>query len=114
MPDPARILVVEDEARIAEVVQSYLEAQGHVVDWAASGEEALAAAARRRPDLVVLDLGLPGMPGEDVCRRLRAESDVPTALCGQNRPQQPLSQQKHTDRAHNPAVYLMPVMWNSA
>jgi two-component system, OmpR family, response regulator RegX3 len=80
MPTPARILVVEDEVRIAEVVQSYLEAQGHAVDRAASGEEAVAAAARRRPDLVVLDLGLPGMPGEDVCRRLRATSDVPIIM----------------------------------
>jgi two-component system, OmpR family, response regulator RegX3 len=80
MPTPARILVVEDEARIAEVVQSYLEAQGHTVDRAASGEEALAAVARCRPDLVVLDLGLPSMPGEDVCRRLRATSDVPIIM----------------------------------
>lgn len=80
MNGPARILVVEDEARIAEVVRSYLEAQGHIVDRAETGEEALAAAARRRPDLVVLDLGLPGMSGEDVCRRLRAESDVPIIM----------------------------------
>jgi DNA-binding response OmpR family regulator len=80
MSGPARILVVEDEARIAEVVQGYLEAQGHTVTWVATGEAALAAAASRRPDLVVLDLGLPGMPGEDVCRRLRAESDVPIIM----------------------------------
>jgi DNA-binding response OmpR family regulator len=80
MLGPARILVVEDEARIAEVVQSYLEGQGHTVDWAVSGEEALIIAASRRPDLVVLDLGLPGMSGEDVCRRLRAESDVPIIM----------------------------------
>ena len=80
MLGPARILVVEDEARIAEVVQSYLEGQGHAVDWAATGEAALAVAASRRPDLVVLDLGLPGMSGEDVCRRLRAESDVPIIM----------------------------------
>jgi two-component system, OmpR family, response regulator RegX3 len=50
------------------------------VDRAASGEEALAAASRRRPDLIVLDLGLPGMSGEDVCRRFRAESDVPIIM----------------------------------
>jgi two-component system response regulator RegX3 len=80
MPGPARILVIEDEARIAEVVQSYLEGQGYTVDRAATGEEALAAAASRRPDLVVLDLGLPGMSGEEVCRRLRAESDVPIIM----------------------------------
>jgi two-component system response regulator ResD len=80
MSGPARILVVDDEARIAEVVQGYLEGQGHTVDRAATGEEALAAAASRRPDLVILDLGLPGMSGEEVCRRLRAESDVPIIM----------------------------------
>jgi DNA-binding response OmpR family regulator len=80
MAGPARILVVEDEDRIAEVVQGYLEGQGHTVDRAATGEDALAAATRRRPDLVILDLGLPGMPGEEVCRRLRAASDVPIIM----------------------------------
>ncbi len=80
MNGPARILLVEDEARIAEVVRGYLEGEGHIVDRATTGEEALEAAARRRPDLVVLDLGLPGMPGEDVCRRLRSESDVPIIM----------------------------------
>ena len=80
MSSPTRILVVEDEARIAEVVQSYLEREGHMVVRAATGEDALADFARRRPDLVVLDLGLPGMPGEDVCRRIRAASDVPIIM----------------------------------
>jgi DNA-binding response OmpR family regulator len=80
MPGTARILVVEDEARIAEVVQGYLEGQGYGVDRAASGEEARAVFASRRPDLVILDLGLPGMPGEEACRRLRAESDVPIIM----------------------------------
>jgi len=76
----SRILVVEDEARIAEVVASYLEGQGYAVDVVATGEEALATAAQRRPDLVVLDLGLPGIQGDEVCRRLRAESDVPIVM----------------------------------
>jgi DNA-binding response OmpR family regulator len=71
---------VEDEERIAEVVKSYLERDGHMVVRAASGEDALADIAARRPDLVVLDLGLPGMPGEDVCRRIRAGSDVPIVM----------------------------------
>ncbi len=75
-----RILVVEDEARIAEVVQGYLEREGHMVVRAATGEEALADFARRRPHLVVLDLGLPDMAGEDVCRRIRAASDVPIIM----------------------------------
>ena len=80
MPDETRILVVEDEGRIAEVVQQYLERDGHRVMTAATGEEALAGFARRRPDLVVLDRGLPGMSGEDVCRRLREHSDVPIIM----------------------------------
>ena len=80
MTAPARILVVEDEARIAEVVQSYLERDGHVVALAATGEEALADLTRRRFDLLVLDLGLPGVPGEEVCRQVRAASDVPIIM----------------------------------
>jgi two-component system response regulator RegX3 len=80
MAPPVRILVVEDEAPIAEVVQSYLEREGHMVVWAASGEDALEEFARRRPDLVVLDLNLPGISGEDVCRRIRAASDVPIIM----------------------------------
>jgi DNA-binding response OmpR family regulator len=75
-----RILVVEDEARIAEVVQHYLERDGHQVVWRATGEDALEDAARRPPDLVVLDLGLPGISGEEVCRRLREGSDVPIIM----------------------------------
>ncbi len=80
MAPPVRILVVEDEAPIAEVVQSYLEREGHMVVWTASGESALEAFDRRRPDLVVLDLNLPGISGEDVCRRIRAGSDVPIIM----------------------------------
>ena len=80
MTPPIRILVVEDEAHIAEVVQSYLEREGHMVVWAASGEDALDDFDRRRPDLVVLDLNLPGISGEDVCRRIRAGSDVPIIM----------------------------------
>ncbi len=72
--------MVEDEARIAEVVQGYLEREGHMVVRAATGEDALADFDRRRPDLVVLDLGLPGIAGEDVCRRIRAVSDVPIIM----------------------------------
>jgi len=80
MGSPIRILVVEDETRIAEVVQSYLEREGHMVDRAATGEDALDDFSRRRPDLVVLDLGLPGISGEEVCRRIRAGSDVPIIM----------------------------------
>ena len=80
MTAPARILVVEDEARIAEVVQSYLERDGHLVATAATGEDALAELTRRQFDLLVLDLGLPGVTGEEVCRQVRAASDVPIIM----------------------------------
>jgi DNA-binding response OmpR family regulator len=71
------ILVVEDEANIADLVDMYLRKEGFRVLLATSGEDGLAAAKRQRPRLVVLDVGLPGMDGLEVCRRLRAESPVP-------------------------------------
>jgi two-component system response regulator RegX3 len=77
---PTRILLVEDEERIAEVVEQYLERAGYMVVRAATGEEALDDVAGRRPDLVVLDLGLPGISGEDVCRGIRSGSDVPIIM----------------------------------
>lgn len=77
---PARILVVEDEARIAEVVARYLERDGHMVTLVDGGAAALALAAQQPPDLIVLDLGLPDMPGEEVCTRLRSLSDVPIIM----------------------------------
>jgi two-component system, OmpR family, response regulator RegX3 len=80
MAPPVRILVVEDEAPIAEVVQSYLEREGHMVVWAATGEAAMEDFERRRSDLVVLDLNLPGLSGEEVCRRIRGVSDVPIIM----------------------------------
>ncbi len=80
MTTETRILLVEDEARIAEVVQSYLERDGHMVVAHVSGEDALADFERRPADLVVLDLMLPGISGEDVCRRLRERSDVPILM----------------------------------
>ncbi|MCX5386611.1 response regulator transcription factor [Streptomyces sp. NBC_00083] len=76
----SRILVVDDDPTVAEVVTGYLERAGHAVDLAADGPAALRAAARRRPDLVVLDLMLPGMDGLEVCRRLRADAPVPVIM----------------------------------
>lgn len=70
-----RVLVVDDDPTVSEVVAGYLERAGFTVDRAADGPAALEAAARRRPDLVVLDLMLPGMDGLEVCRRLRARCD---------------------------------------
>lgn len=66
-----RILVVEDDAALAGVVESALRGRGYDVDVAATGAGALAAADLCRPDVVILDLGLPDIDGIDVCRRLR-------------------------------------------
>jgi two-component system OmpR family response regulator len=66
------ILVVDDEANIADLVELYLRKEGFRVLKAASGEDGLATARRERPRLVVLDVGLPGIDGLEVCRRLRA------------------------------------------
>ncbi|MGH3501905.1 MAG: response regulator transcription factor [Nocardioidaceae bacterium] len=67
----ARVLVVDDDTTVREVVVSYLRAGGHEVAEAADGEAALAAVGGHRPDIVVLDLMLPGIDGLEVCRRLR-------------------------------------------
>src|SRR5690606_19211544 len=75
-----RVLVVEDDAEIADVLRRTLRQEGHEVRIAADGEEALAAAAEFVPDLVILDLGLPKLDGVEVLRRLRAESDVPVLI----------------------------------
>jgi DNA-binding response OmpR family regulator len=76
----SRVLVVDDDTTVREVVVSYLRAAGHDVVEAADGEEALASQSDRRADLVVLDLMLPGISGLDVCRRLRATGDVPIIM----------------------------------
>ncbi|MEU7576318.1 response regulator transcription factor [Streptomyces sp. NPDC041068] len=78
--DTLRVLVVDDDPTVAEVVAGYLERAGLAVDRAEDGPAALACAAARRPDLVVLDLMLPGMDGLEVCRRLRAERPVPVIM----------------------------------
>jgi two-component system KDP operon response regulator KdpE len=72
-----RILVVDDEPQIRRALRSGLTAQGYEVLLAADGEEALDLAASRPVDLVVLDLGLPGIDGLEVCRQLREWSSVP-------------------------------------
>jgi DNA-binding response OmpR family regulator len=74
------ILVVDDERNIVELAQMYLEQAGYQVDSASDGQEALTRARHRRPALVVLDLMLPGLDGWEVCRRLRAEADVPIIM----------------------------------
>jgi two-component system, OmpR family, KDP operon response regulator KdpE len=72
-----RVLVVDDEAQIRRALAVNLEARGYDVELAATGEEALRLAAARHPDVVLLDLGLPGIDGTDVVRGLRGWSEVP-------------------------------------
>jgi two-component system alkaline phosphatase synthesis response regulator PhoP len=74
------ILVIDDETQIVKLARDYLERAGFRVLSAGDGLSGLAAARRERPDLVVLDLMLPGMDGLDVCRTLRRESDVPVIM----------------------------------
>ncbi|HQY91097.1 response regulator transcription factor [Caldilinea sp.] len=74
------ILVVDDEQRIVRQARDYLEHGGFRVLEAGDGVTALAMARQARPDLIVLDLNLPGMDGLDVCRTLRRESDVPIIM----------------------------------
>jgi DNA-binding response OmpR family regulator len=76
----SRILVVEDEPTIAEAVSYALRDAGYDVDAVGDGADAIAAARRSTYDLMILDLLLPGMPGLDVARTLRAESDLPIVM----------------------------------
>jgi two-component system, OmpR family, response regulator MprA len=75
-----RVLVVEDDAAIADVLRRALRQEGHEVRSAEDGVEALELAESFMPDLVILDLGLPKLDGVEVCRRLRAESDAPILI----------------------------------
>jgi DNA-binding response OmpR family regulator len=74
------ILVVDDEANIVELARMYLEKEGFRVKVARDGEQALAALVRRPPALMVLDLMLPEVDGWEVCRRVRARSDLPIIM----------------------------------
>ena len=74
------VLVVDDEPMVREVVARYLERDGVVVHEAGSGDDALAWLRSHRPDLVVLDVMLPGVDGLDVLRQIRSEGDVPVIL----------------------------------
>ncbi|HET7582635.1 MAG TPA: response regulator transcription factor [Candidatus Limnocylindria bacterium] len=75
-----RILVVDDEPKIVRLVRDYLEHAGFGVIVARDGREALMRARSEAPDLVILDLGLPGLDGLDVTRRLRQDSGVPLIM----------------------------------
>ena len=71
MPGGSRVLVVEDDARLAATLARMLSAEGHDVEVAGDGIEALRSARLRTPDLAVLDVMLPGLDGISVCSRLR-------------------------------------------
>jgi two-component system alkaline phosphatase synthesis response regulator PhoP len=74
------VLVVEDEPQIAQIVRDYLLHAGFSVVTAADGAEALTLTRQRKPDLIVLDLGLPHLDGLDVARRLRRDTDIPIIM----------------------------------
>ncbi|MDH3462292.1 MAG: response regulator transcription factor [Acidimicrobiia bacterium] len=79
-PRPQRVLIIEDEPGLAESVRYSLEAEGFEMIVAANGVVGLDMARTQKPDLVILDLMLPGMAGLDVCRQLRTSSDVPIIM----------------------------------
>jgi len=74
------VLLVEDEPSVGELVRAYLTRDGYRVIWVRSGEEGIAELDRHPIRLVLLDIGLPGMDGFDVCRQMRARSDVPILM----------------------------------
>jgi DNA-binding response OmpR family regulator len=77
---PGRIMVVDDDATLADVVGRYLVRDGHQVECFGDGYEALRRIADEPPDLVVLDLMLPGIDGLEICRRLRAQWPIPVVM----------------------------------
>ena len=72
---PTKVLVVDDERALAAVIASYLTRAGHHVTQAHSGPDAVTQAKAEDPDVIVLDLGLPGLDGVEVCRQVRTFSD---------------------------------------
>ena len=76
----SNILIVEDDPHVVELVRLYLERDGHRVLSSFDGAEGLRLALEKAPDLIVLDLMLPGMDGIEVCRTLRKESQVPIVM----------------------------------
>jgi DNA-binding response OmpR family regulator len=76
------VLIVEDEAPIADVLRLYLERAGYVVAVESDGVRGLIAVRDQHPDAIILDVGLPGMDGTEICRRMRAEGDwTPVLFC---------------------------------
>jgi DNA-binding response OmpR family regulator len=79
-PAPRRVLVVDDEANIREVLCQYLAAEGFLTTQAIDGDEALRQVVGNPPDMIILDLMLPGLDGVEVCRRIRASSAIPILM----------------------------------
>ena len=75
-----KIVVIDDETSVQEVVRGYLEKDGYMVYVAGNGREGLALAERTKPGLIVLDLMLPDVSGEEICREIRSRSDVPILM----------------------------------
>ncbi len=76
----ARVLVVDDDPALAEMLGIVLRSEGFLPSFVSDGERALAAFRENRPDIVLLDLMLPGMSGIDVCRSIRSESGLPIVM----------------------------------
>jgi DNA-binding response OmpR family regulator len=79
-PPPARVLIVDDDPNVADVLARYLARDGYVVMTETDGLAGLRRALRDRPDLVILDVMLPGLDGLDVCRQLRAAASIPIIM----------------------------------
>jgi len=79
-PMPELILVVDDEPKIVRLARDYLEKHGYRVVTAADGQSALIIARQEKPDLIILDLMIPGIDGREVCKILRHESDIPVIM----------------------------------
>jgi two-component system, OmpR family, response regulator len=79
-PESLRVVMVEDDERLARLTAKYLQSHGVMVDVVGRGDIAVSEVLRVRPDLVLLDLMLPGADGTEVCRRLRERLDVPIIM----------------------------------
>jgi two-component system OmpR family response regulator len=75
---PARVLLIDDDARLVEMLGEYLRSRGYLVEVRGDGESGLAAQARADFDAVILDVMLPGIDGLEVCRRMRAHARCPS------------------------------------
>ncbi|WP_277050309.1 response regulator, partial [Ruania albidiflava] len=76
----ARVLVVDDDAALSEMIGIVLQSEGYETAFCSDGAKAVEAYRAEQPDLILLDLMLPGMDGIEICRRIRAESGVPIVM----------------------------------